>query len=174
MAVIIFAILFIVLVAIDRITKATAIDVLSSTGSIVFIPGFMDFTLVYNTGGAFGMLEGAGPLFVAFAAIALVAIIVYLFYVKQHNPLLVIALILIAAGAAGNAYDRLVSGSVPDFIHTLFIEFAVFNVADCCLTVGVALITIMIIRSMFKQNETAEHKTANESDKIVVNNKSSK
>ena len=50
-----------------------------------------------------------------------------------------------AGGAAGNMFDRLIRGFVPDMIETLFMQFPVFNVADSCLTVGCVLVMISIL-----------------------------
>ncbi|MDR1358851.1 MAG: signal peptidase II [Coriobacteriales bacterium] len=141
-ALILFIVLAAALLVLDRATKIIAIEVLSNSGPVAFLPAFLDFVLVYNTGGAFGLFEGGGVLFVGVALIAVVAIVVYLIKAQQLLPPVVVALSLIAAGALGNAYDRAVSGAVPDFIHTLFIEFPVFNVADCCLTIGEAVLVV--------------------------------
>ncbi|MDR1088317.1 MAG: signal peptidase II [Coriobacteriales bacterium] len=141
-ALILFVVLVLVLLALDRATKLLAIEVLSSTGPVAFLPAFLDFALVYNTGGAFGLFEGGGVLFVGVAVLAVVAIVVYLIKARQLQLPVVVALSLIAAGALGNAYDRAVSGAVPDFIHTLFIEFPVFNIADCCLTIGEVIFVV--------------------------------
>ncbi|GHT79078.1 hypothetical protein FACS1894104_3180 [Actinomycetota bacterium] len=147
----VFIVLAAVLLIVDRITKNIAIAQLAQGNSIDFIPGFMDFFLVYNRGGAFGMFEGAAALFAVFAAIVVVAMIVFLLVNKRHDPVVVVAMSLIAAGALGNAFDRLTAGEVPDFLHTLFIEFPVFNFADCCLTVGVTVLVILIVLSMFNK-----------------------
>ena len=50
-----------------------------------------------------------------------------------------------AGGAAGNMFDRLIRGYVPDMIETLFVNFPVFNIADACLTVGCALVMISLL-----------------------------
>ncbi|MCL2530520.1 MAG: signal peptidase II, partial [Coriobacteriia bacterium] len=135
-ALILFTVLMLVVLILDRITKIIAIDVLTDSGPIAFIPSFMDFVLVYNTGAAFGLFEGGGAIFVGVAIISMLVILIYLFKAKQLRMLVVIALGLIAGGALGNAYDRATSGAVPDFFRTLFIDFPVFNVADIALTVG--------------------------------------
>lgn len=143
-AIILFALLTLVLLALDRITKVIAIEVLTENGPVAFLPAFLDFALVYNTGGAFGLFEGGAVFFVGVAVIALVVIVAYLVKAKDLRLSIVIALSMISAGALGNAYDRAVDGAVPDFIHTLFIEFPVFNVADICLTVGEILLIIAV------------------------------
>jgi signal peptidase II len=142
---------FIVLLAIialmllvDRYTKYLAVENLSE-GPVPFLAGVMDFHLVYNDGAAFGMFSGASPFFLIMAALATGIIIGYLGFVKKHSALEVCSLALIVSGAVGNAIDRLTLGVVVDFFHTLFIDFPVFNVADCCITVGVVLLMIAIL-----------------------------
>lgn len=155
-ALVLFALLAVVLLALDRVTKIIAIDVLSESGPIAFLPAFLDFALVYNTGGAFGLFEGGAVFFVGVAVIALIAILIYLIRAKQLHLPVVIALSMISAGAIGNAYDRAVNGAVPDFIHTLFIEFPVFNVADICLTLGEILLLISVAYFWFGPQSRAE------------------
>jgi signal peptidase II len=147
---ILFAIVCVILVALDRLTKVVAQEVLGGGNSIDCIPGLFDFALTYNTGAAFGIFEGAGPLFVIAALVATIAILVFLAKGKLVTRPVTLALAMIVAGALGNAYDRLMFGAVPDFIRTLFIEFPLFNVADCCLTVGEGVLVILLIVGSFK------------------------
>ena len=143
-ALIIFTVIAVVLLALDRITKGIAIDILTDSGPIAFLPAFLDFALVYNIGGAFGLFEGGAIIFVGVAVIAFIVIVAYIFRAKDLYLPVVIALAMISAGAIGNAIDRAFYGAVPDFIHTLFIDFPVFNVADICLTVGEILLIVSL------------------------------
>jgi signal peptidase II len=155
-AFVLFVVLAVAIIALDRITKNIAIDVLTDGGPVVFLPLFLDFVLVYNTGGAFGLFEGGGVLFVAVAALAVIVIIAYLIKAKHLHPLVVIVLAMISAGALGNAYDRATIGAVPDFIHTLFIQFPVFNVADIALTLGEIILLIIVAVHWFGPGSRAE------------------
>jgi signal peptidase II len=152
-----FATLALVLLVLDRVTKAVAIDQLANAKPIAFLPALLDFVLVYNTGGAFSIFEGGAVFFVGVAVCAVAVIIAFLLRASHLRPPVVIALSLISAGALGNAWDRAVNGAVPDFIHTLFIEFPVFNVADICLTVGEAVLIVAVAIYWFgprKQEDT--------------------
>ena len=153
-ALILFALLVVVFLIIDRVTKNMAIDLLTDSGPVLAIPYLFDFVLVYNTGAAFGMMEGGGWMFVGVAVVAVVAIIAYLIKGKELGLPLVLALSLIAGGALGNAYDRAVSGAVPDFIHALFIEFPVFNAADIFLTIGEIILIITVAIYWFGPQKT--------------------
>jgi signal peptidase II len=134
-------------VVLDRITKQLALSALGGGAAIPFIPGFIDFQLVYNTGAAWGLLDGARGLFLVIAAIAVIAMIVYLLKIPRHATLAILGIGLVAGGAIGNAFDRATEGKVVDFIHTLFIDFPLFNVADSAITVGVILLIIVILFS---------------------------
>lgn len=155
-ALILFTVSTMILLAVDRVTKVIAVDVLTDSGPTVFLPALLDFVLVYNTGGAFGLFEGGATLFVGVAVLAVIVIIAYLVRAKQLHLPVVFALSLISAGALGNAYDRLMIGAVPDFIHTLFMEFPVFNVADCLLTVGEIVLIITVAYYWFVWPKTQE------------------
>lgn len=167
-ALIIFTVLTLLLLALDRVTKMVAIDILSETGPIVFIPGVLDFVLVYNTGGAFGLFEGGAVFFVGVAVIALIVIVAYLIKAQQLRAPVVVALALISAGALGNAYDRAIDHAVPDFIHTLFMEFPVFNVADICLTVGEIFLLVMVALYWFSPRYRQEEEQKDESERAAI------
>lgn len=138
-----FAVAAVVLLVIDRLTKIWAVDTLSQGGSDL-IPGVVGFTLVYNKGASFGMLEGMRWIFVAISAVICAVIIVYLIKYRKHPAFEAATLGAILAGALGNAIDRIAFGYVVDFIKVEFIDFPVFNVADICITVGI-LIWILFI-----------------------------
>jgi signal peptidase II len=127
-------------VVVDRITKALAERALADGAIQGFIPGLLDFRLVYNTGAAWGMFADNPPAtFIVVAVLAVAAAVLYLIFGGRHVALKVLGLGLIAGGAIGNTIDRALSGRVVDFIHTLFIDFPLFNIADSAITVGAIL-----------------------------------
>jgi signal peptidase II len=132
-------------IVLDRITKALAEAALAGGGIQPFIPGILDFQLVYNTGAAWGMFEGARTFFLLIALVFVVGMALYLFFARRHAVFTVLGAGLIAGGAIGNAIDRALSGRVVDFIHTLFIEFPLFNIADSAITVGAILFAATLI-----------------------------
>jgi signal peptidase II len=110
-------------------------------------PGVFEITLSYNKGVAFGMLQGFG-VYMAPIAIAIAIATGYYSYRNAKESMWVhVALSLIASGAVGNLYDRLVFGQVTDMFWFRLINFPVFNVADSCITVGTA---ILVIRSLWE------------------------
>lgn len=145
--------------ALDYVTKVFVKNTLMVTGeSVSVIPGTLSFRFVANKGAAFSLGEGMGLLFVAFAALVIVAILQYLTRTRQVSKLETLGLGLVAGGALGNAIDRLMLGYVVDFIATDFIDFPVFNVADIGICVGVffAFVGFMFLSPAAKVDATAE------------------
>src|SRR3972149_7004604 len=91
-----------------------------------------------NTGAAFGMLPTAGIIFSVVAVIVSAAIIYYFPRVPESQTAVRVALALQLGGAIGNLIDRILLGTVTDFISLA--SFPVFNVADASITMGVALL----------------------------------
>lgn len=152
------AIIIIILAVVsDQITKyfvvkaATPVDsLLEGTGdwTMEFIPNVLSFSYAENRGGGFSILNDGGwqrviLLGTSIAAMALVGYILVKFY-KRH-PLINIALSMILGGAIGNMIDRFRLEYVVDFLTTEFMDFPIFNIADCFVTVGAVLLGIYVI-----------------------------
>jgi signal peptidase II len=90
------------------------------------------------------MLPGNSVVFMSVSVLVLVGIAVYWVRVRPRHPLLVFALGLVSAGAAGNLIDRAVSGRVTDFIQIPF-DFPVFNLADSAIFVGVGMLVWWVL-----------------------------
>jgi len=135
------------LVAIDQLLKFTMLRILGYGDSIPIIKGFFSLTLVYNTGAAFGILEGRQGLFLVLPILTAVLILVLYIRSKERNRLL-LPLGLILSGTIGNFIDRLRFGYVIDFFdlyyHTW--HWPAFNIADSCICFGVLLLFLQMIR----------------------------
>ena len=125
-----------VLVVLDQLVKYLVSTYIAVGGSVPFLPYIMDLTYVQNTGCAFSLLEEHTWLLTLVSAVMSVVLGVALAKGLFKHPLGKIALSLVLAGAVGNLIDRAVHGYVIDMFRTLFMEFAVFNVADICVVVG--------------------------------------
>lgn len=134
------------LVVIDQLTKAWVRGNIPLGGSLPFLPGVLELTHVQNTGAAFSSFSGmTGALAVVSLVVsAVVAVLLGRGFFPGRWGKLSLALIL--AGAVGNLIDRAFLGSVTDMFATLFMDFAVFNVADICVVVGGIL---MVIYALF-------------------------
>jgi len=139
----------VVLIA-DQLTKAWVLRTWSQpgTGDIPIIDRWLELTYVQNTGVAFGLFSGVPQLFtVTSLLIVTLAIRYYLKHVPPEQTGLAICLGLIVGGALGNVIDRIRFGYVVDFIKTFDGRFAVFNVADSCIVVGVCLMALLLMYS---------------------------
>ena len=133
----------------DQIAKALVRSMVPLSSSVVVVPGFVNFTHVRNTGAAFGFLQASDfPLkTVAITVIALGAIVwvgVYAAGLSRHQLVARLGLACIMGGAVGNLLDRVVVGSVVDFVDVYWrtYHFWAFNVADSAISVGVGLMIL--------------------------------
>jgi signal peptidase II len=134
------------LFALDQWSKSLYVGLAEGTTVATLIPGVLDFTLVHNTGAAWGMLGDWTNVFIVIALIVL-AIIAFIVFVRgeRTDTFSVIALSFLFAGGLGNAVDRYLNGYVIDFINFKLIDFPVFNVADMAITIGVIMLLINIV-----------------------------
>lgn len=133
---------FAISVALDQIVKFWIRSNFVEAQSKTLIPGVIDWTLTYNRGIAFGMFQGAGVLLAPIAVAIALGAIHYSYRNPKEHPSLHFAMAMLAAGAVGNLYDRVVLGKVTDMFALRFIEFPVFNVADVCITVAGAILVV--------------------------------
>ncbi len=139
----------ILIVAIDQLTKAMIRATVPLHTSITIVPGLVDFTHVRNSGAAFGILNYAEFPFktvviAVIATAALVGVGMYAASLAHHQLIARIGLALIIGGAAGNLLDRIVAGSVVDFVDVYWrtYHFWAFNVADSAISIGVAIMVL--------------------------------
>jgi signal peptidase II len=125
----------------DQLLKRLVEGSLAVGQRVTLIPGFMDLDLVYNTGAAFSLGEGAGWVFVVIAAVLVIGMAVWV--VREELPSsLVLSLACVAGGGIGNLIDRVMTGRVVDFLATSFIDFPVFNLADIAVTCGIVAVLV--------------------------------
>lgn len=148
-----------VLVAVDQFTKYWATVALAPNGTAPFLPGIMELRYVLNDGAAFSILGGKewGRVFlIVLTSIAMLVILYLLFFRRgSMNRLCYASLLLIEAGGIGNLIDRVLNGYVVDFFATTFINFAIFNVADCFISVGFAFLVLYYILEERKHRRAA-------------------
>lgn len=121
----------------DRLAKAWASG---DTGRArVLISGILGYRYAENTGAAFSIFSGITSIIAVLTAILIVGVSLYLFLGKGIPVPARYGLWLVVAGGLGNLYDRVFYGYVVDFFDFLFVDFAIFNVADICVTCGAVL-----------------------------------
>ena len=137
-----YLILTTILVIIDQLTKYLTVENIASHELVEVIPNILSFTYIQNSGAAFSILEGQMLFFYIVSVIVIAFLLYYMYTEAQNNKILGILLSIVLAGTIGNFIDRLLYQYVIDMIQLEFVNFAIFNVADMFLTVGVALLFI--------------------------------
>jgi signal peptidase II len=165
--------LVIILIILDQLSKWWVRDTLMNKKPIVIISDVFKLQYHENTGAVWGIMSGKVEL------LALLSIIIFLFltflYIKipnekKYNALKLI-LVFIMAGAIGNMIDRIFLKHVVDFIYFEIINFPLFNVADCYVTVSSVLLIILSL-FYYKDNDFdfIEHMFQCKNNKAVENN----
>ncbi len=129
----------------DQISKRMIVSSMDLHESIQIIKGFFYITYVENTGAAWGLFQGGRWFFIAVTFIMLTVLFVLFFKIK--HKLFRISCAMIIGGGLGNLLDRILRGSVVDFLDVYFgsYSFPVFNVSDSFVTVGTVLLCIYVI-----------------------------
>lgn len=173
-AIIISIALMAVTVILDQVSKYIVIANIGLHESIEIIPGILRFTYIQNDGAAFGSMDDHRWVFMLLSTVAIVAILVFLFWKKPQDKLLLSALIMVTGGGIGNMIDRVALGYVIDFID--FCAFPkiwmwIFNVADSFVCVGAGVLALWMILDTIKEykKEKAD-KLATTADEDAVNN----
>ena len=142
-----FYCLFVIgIVAVDQVTKVLVVQQIPLFGEVGAIDGLFHLTYVQNTGAAFSSFQGMRWLFVGIFVLLTVAVLFE--YFKKPMPFATFERWCIASiygGALGNIIDRVRLGYVVDMIDVDFINFPVFNVADCFITCGCILLVIHLV-----------------------------
>ena len=139
------------IVAADQFTKYLTVANIALYADVPFLPGLLQLTYVQNTGAAFSSFEGQQWLFALIFAV-FTGMIIWEFR-KNTMGFTTFERWCIAAiygGGLGNMIDRVRMGYVVDMIETTFMEFPVFNVADCFITCGCVLMMAHLI--LFNKN----------------------
>lgn len=140
------SVMIILIVAFDQITKYFASSKLSSGLVKGFIPGIAQLRYAQNTGMAFSMLSGARWIFIVLTVCVCIGALYFMFSNRCKSLWLYWSLGVVISGGIGNLIDRALYGYVIDFIEPTFMNFAIFNIADCAVTCGaVVLIGYLVI-----------------------------
>lgn len=144
---------FIILLAVDRLTKLAALSIKGTKG-IPVIDGVFRFLYLENYGAAFGVLKNQ-RFFLLFITTAVLVVVIVAYikipFTKKYFPMCTL-LILIVSGAIGNMTDRIMHGYVIDFLYFELIDFPVFNVADCYVVVA-AVFGILLTVFYYKDED---------------------
>ena len=152
-----------VTVFLDQITKYLTIFYLKPISTLPIIEDVLHLTYVENTGAAFGMMKDSRWVFMVISTVAIVGILVYMFWKRPTDKLLCLSLSFIVGGGIGNMIDRTLLGYVVDMIDFRLINFAVFNVADSFVCVGAGLMILQLILEMVRESKAEKAAAVNTS-----------
>lgn len=155
--------LFAAMLAVDLISKSAVFAFLEQKGgSYVVFEGIYTLVEVKNFGASFGIFSGKTTLLTVFTAIAMIALFVLLVVRPKTPALFRVGIVTVIAGGVGNLVDRIAFGYVRDFIDYTFLEtffgidFAVGNIADIFILVGVLCLIVYIIFG-YKEGDFAKN-----------------
>ncbi len=140
----IFGLLAVVLTVLDQLSKVWIVNVTGGVEGkgIDLIRGVLRFTYLENDGASMGLFGGQRILLIG-VTVAIFLIGLYFFIKhKPENTLFILSVSLVASGAVGNLIDRVMLGYVRDFIDLEFINFYIFNLADCAICIGAGLLIL--------------------------------
>jgi len=141
-----YSICIIAVIAIDQITKIMAVKYLMPIHTYPLLENVFHLTYVENKGAAFGILQNHRWVFMIISTVVMAVIVFVMFkYKKFLHPIIMIGLSFTVGGGIGNMIDRTIKGFVVDFFDFTLIDFAVFNVADTFICIGVGLIFLDVL-----------------------------
>ena len=132
----IFFVIAALLVILDQATKFYIRATMAVGATKVLIPNWLGLNYVQNTGAAFSSFDQHTTILAVISLVVSLLLILAIACKWMRHPFGRFTLMLILAGAVGNLIDRALLGYVTDMFETLFMRFAVFNVADICVVVG--------------------------------------
>ncbi len=139
------AIIVAVSVILDQLSKYLVVQNIEYRGSLPFIPKIISFYHTRNTGAAFSMLSEQRWVYMTLSLISMVIIAHLLYKEYKRHPLMTVSLAMVLGGGIGNMIDRFRLQYVVDFLKLEFMDFAIFNIADCFVSVGAVLLAVYII-----------------------------
>ena len=166
MSYLLYLLCIVFVIVFDQITKIIAVKQLLPISTYPIIKDVIHFTYVENRGAAFGMLQNQRWVFMVLSTVVMVVILfVMIKYKKYLHPIMLTGLSFTVGGGIGNMIDRTIKGYVVDFIDFTLIDFAVFNIADTFICIGVGLIILDILLGKsdysFLENDKTNLKTEN-------------
>jgi len=129
----------------DQAAKFFAAGLLQSVKTLPLWENVFHFTYVENPGAGWGIFSDHTWLLTVVTFVVIVAAVTYMVVKRPTNRLLVTGVTFMIGGAVGNLIDRVRLGYVIDFFDFTLIDFPVFNIADCFITVGAIIFVIYVI-----------------------------
>lgn len=151
----------VILVTVDQIIKLFVDYYLKPVGSVTVINNVLQLSYYENDGAMMGLMSGKTVVMTVLALICLGVISFVIFSGKIKFGVDYCCIVLMMSGGLGNIIDRIIRGYVIDYIEVLFIDFYIFNFADCLVTVAAVLLIINQIYETVKENKLKKEKAVN-------------
>ena len=150
------------LVGVDQIIKYFVDLYLKPVGSVNVINKVLQFSYYENDGAMMGLMNGKTLTMTILALICLVVIVLVIFSGKIKFGVDYCCIVLMISGGLGNIIDRVFRGYVIDYIEVLFVDFYIFNFADCLVTCAAILMICNQIYEIYKENKAKKVKAADD------------
>ncbi len=151
-----------VLVFIDLFIKKIVLENIELYEKVGFIDGLFGWTYIQNTGVAWGMFDSNPQLLSVFTGIIIAIGIIYLVSPLKRPLAYDICIPIIIAGGLSNMVDRIMRGFVVDYIETLFVDFPVYNFADCLVVCGAFSLVFYLIYEIIRDSKAEKLKKLGE------------
>lgn len=149
--------------AVDQLIKIAVLNSPLVSGEVsTVIDGFLQWRYVENTGAAFSLFTGKTALLSVFTAVVLIVGFYLIIAKKIKSKVALASVVMLMGGGLGNLIDRIFRHFVVDYIEVLFIDFPVFNFADCFVTVGEFLLVGYLVYDIVKDYKKAGQKADGE------------
>lgn len=154
----------VLLVGADQLIKYFIDLFLKPVGSVTVIPKILQLSYYENDGAMMGMMSGKTTVMTVFAVLCLLLVCYILYSGKLGYGIDFWCVVFVAAGGIGNLIDRVFRGYVIDYIEVLFVDFYIFNFADCLVTCAAVAIIISQIYQFIKESKKNKRKEKNTDD----------
>ena len=152
----------VLLVAIDQVIKYSVDMYLKPIGSVPVIDKILQFSYYENDGAMMGLMSGKIVVMTVLAVVCLFVIAFVIFSGKIKFGIDYCCIVLMMSGGLGNIIDRIFRGYVIDYIEVLFVDFYIFNFADCLVTCAAILLICNQIYEIFKENKAKKVKASDD------------
>ncbi len=146
------------MVAVDQIIKCFVDLYLKPISTKMLIPGFLQLHYFENDGAMMGFMSGKTELMTIASIVCMIGILAVILSGKFKFGVDYVCIVFMAAGGFGNIIDRVFRGYVIDYIEVLFVDFYIFNFADCLVTCSAFIIILYEIYSVYKEYKTKKEK----------------
>ncbi len=147
------SIIMLLLIGIDQFTKFLSVTYLKGIDEVSVLGEVLVLKYCENTGAAFSMFQDNKFILVGLTSLFLLIGLFAVFSGKIKNHFLIYTISAVVAGGIGNLIDRISLGYVVDFIYIKIIDFAIFNFADMCITLGgIAMVVYILFFDKEKKN----------------------